>query len=190
MITKSIKDRLKEYYFINPTEKLRVRQIERKVKIPLPSAIRYSKELEKEGFLKSIIISEIKVYAADRDSKVFISQKRMYNILLLNDLIEFLRKEYDNPTLILFGSYSRGEDTEESDIDIYIETKNKLKINLTNFEKDLKRKIQLFNYDKIDKIDNKELANNIINGITLNGFLEVFKWKAHLGKNVWRIKQR
>ena len=38
-----------------------------------------------------------------------------------------------------------------------------------------KRKIQLFKYRNIKEIKNFFLANNIINGIVLNGFVEVFK---------------
>ena len=67
------------------------------------------------------------------------------------------------------------EDIETSDIDIYIETLKKQVFNLEKFEKILQRKIQIFNYSNLDKIQNKELANNIINGLILNGFLEVFK---------------
>ncbi|MBI2109604.1 hypothetical protein HYT58_00325, partial [Candidatus Woesearchaeota archaeon] len=52
MKVRNIKEKIKESFFINPTVKLRVRQIERKLEIPLPSAIRYIKELEKEGILK------------------------------------------------------------------------------------------------------------------------------------------
>ena len=74
----SIKDRIKAYFFLNPTTRLRVRQIEREVKIPLPSAIRYTKELEKEGILKSQEIAGIRLYSADRTSKSFLLEKTHY----------------------------------------------------------------------------------------------------------------
>ena len=38
-----------------------------------------------------------------------------------------------------------------------------------------KRKIQIFNFKNIKEIKNVFLANNILNGITLNNFIEVFK---------------
>jgi len=163
-----------EYFFINPTAKLRVRQIEREVKIPLPSAIRYSKELEKEKILKSEIIAGIKLYSVDRTSKTYLLEKTHFNIKQLHSsgLVDYLIKHYSNPTIILFGSYSKGEDTEESDIDIDIETSSKKTPNLSTFEKKLNRKIQI--HLKILKdLTNKHLANNILNGITLNGFIEV-----------------
>jgi len=52
MKTYNIKEKIKEYFFMNPTAKLRVRQMERELKLPLPSVIRYCRELEKEGILR------------------------------------------------------------------------------------------------------------------------------------------
>jgi predicted nucleotidyltransferase len=95
--------------------------------------------------------------------------------LFSSGLIAFLVERLSNPTIVVFGSYSRGEDIEKSDIDFYIETPSKKKINLNKFEKALQRKIQFFIYNNIQNVENKELANNIVNGITLNGFVEVFK---------------
>lgn len=176
MITKSIKERIKEYFFIHPTKKLRVRQIEREVNVPFPSAVRYTKELKKEGILKEIEISGIKLFAAARTRKEFLLEKKLFNIRQIHEsgLIKHFIEEYSNPTIVLFGSYERAEDTEESDIDLYIETPKKEIKKLERFEKKLKRKIQIFSYKKIQDIKNKELANNIINGVKINGFIEVF----------------
>jgi predicted nucleotidyltransferase len=176
MKTNNIKNRIKEYFFLNPTTKLRVRQIEREVKVPLPSAIRYSKELKKEGILKSQEIAGIKLYSADRISKNFLLEKRLHNlkIIYFSGIIEHLKKELSNPPIILFGSFEKGEDIETSDIDLYIETNLKIP-KLDKFEKLLNRKIQVFKHKKIKGITNPHLANNIINGTTLNNFVEVFK---------------
>jgi len=45
---------------------------------------------------------------------------------------------------------------------------------LEKFEKKMQRKIQIFNYKNIKEIENKHPANNIINGVILNNFVEVF----------------
>ncbi|MBS3124184.1 nucleotidyltransferase domain-containing protein [Candidatus Woesearchaeota archaeon] len=175
MITKNIKTSLKEYFFLNPTIKLRVRQIERKLSLPLPSVIRYTKELEEENILKSTEIANIRVYSGDRNSKTYIFEKKMFNLcqLYTSGLLDFLIEQLNNPVIVVFGSYALGEDIENSDIDLYLETAEKKKINLQKYEQALQRKIQIFKYKNINDLDNKELANNIINGITLNGFLEV-----------------
>jgi predicted nucleotidyltransferase len=176
MIIKNIKRRIKEYFFVNPTKRLRVRHIEREVKVPLPSAVRYAKELEKEGILKKTIVAGVSFYSADRGSKQFLIEKRLFNLGRLFDsgLVAYLISSHNNPTIVVFGSCARGEDIETSDMDLYIETPKKIAPKLEKFEKLLQRKIQVFNYKNIHEIKNKELANNIVNGITLNGFLEVF----------------
>ena len=161
---------------MNPTAKLRVRQIEREIKLPLPSVIRYCKELEKEEILRKESISGISAYSADRNSKKFLVAKRLFNLRIIfeSGLIDYLVKEYFNPVIVLFGSYSKGEDIENSDIDLYIETPKKQEFNLQKFEKILSRSIQVFNYRNIGEVQNHHLANNIINGAILNNFLEAF----------------
>ena len=177
MITKSIKAKIKEYFLLNPTMKIWVRQIERDLKVSLPLVIRYTKELEKEKILKSTVAPGITIYSADRTSATFLLEKKLYNLrsLFSSGLVDFLVQELSNPAMVLFGSYARGEDVEKSDIDLYLESAKKELPSLDKFEKKLQRKVQLFKYQSISKVENKELANNIVNGITLNGFLEVFK---------------
>lgn len=177
MITKNTKQIIKEYFFVNPTDKLRVREIERILKLSLPSVIRYCKELKKEGILTTIKIGKITFYTSDRSNKNFILEKKLYNIksFYKSGLIELLKIELSNPVIIVFGSYSKGEDIENSDIDLYIQTPSKKKINFEKAEKILKRKIQVFKHKEISEIKNINLSNNIINGIILNGYIEVFK---------------
>ena len=176
MRIKDIKDRIKEYFFLHPTVKLRVRQIERTVKVPLPSVIRYTKELTQEAILKQSEVAQVKTYSADRISRTFLFEKKFFNIKQLFDvgLMDFIIQELSSPTIIVFGSYFRGEDVEKSDIDLYEQTPTKKTLNLDRFEKKLQRKIQLFVYKSIKDIGNKELANTIVNGSILHGFLEVF----------------
>lgn len=177
MKQKNIKEIIKEYFFINPLAQLRVRQIERELKIPLPSVIRYIKELESEGLLKKSKIGNVIFYTSNRNSKEFILEKKLFNIKSLYScgLIDFLIKEFSNPSIILFGSYAKAEDIEKSDIDLYVETPSKKEINIEKFKKSLKREIQIFRHKSIREIKNNHLVNNIINGTLLNGFIEVLK---------------
>ena len=174
---KNIKQTIREYFFINPNAKLRVREIERILKLPLPSVIRYCKELKKEEILSITKTGTVSFYTANRASEKDILEKKLHNIRQLYEsgLIEYLKIELSNPTIVLFGSFAKGEDTEESDIDVYIETHSKKKVSLEKFEKLLERKIQVFWYKNLNEISNPHLANNIINGITLNNYIEVFK---------------
>ncbi len=175
MKRKDIKQTIKEYFFINPTSKLRVREIERTLKLPLPSVIRYCKELEYEGILAIEKTGNVNFYTANRN-EAYLLEKKLFNIKILYEsgLIEYLKQELSNPVVVLFGSYAKGEDTEESDIDLYIETPAKKQVHLEKFKKILKREIQIFPHRNIKEITNHHLANNIINGITVNSYLEVF----------------
>ena len=175
-------DKIKEYFFVNPRSKLRVREIERELKMPLPSVIRYCKELEEERLLSLVEIGKVRLYTASRSSK-FLLEKKLFNIKCVydSDLISYLKKELSNPVVILFGSYSRGEDVEDSDIDIYVETSSEKVLSLSKFSKFLRRQIQIHQYKNLKKINNHHLANNIINGVVLNNYVEVFDERKKLG---------
>ena len=70
--------------------------------------------------------------------------------------------------VVLFGSYQRGEDIEESDIDLIVLTKIRRDISLAGFEKNLDRKIHLTFVNSIDKIE-KNLQKNVRNGWCIYG---------------------
>lgn len=176
MRARDIRQRIKEYFLINPTARLRVRQIERLVKVPLPSAIRYTKELEKEGILKSETIAGIKLYSAARMTEKYALEKKLHNIRRLHEsgLIKHIEERYHSSAIILFGSCTKGEDTEKSDVDLYVETPLECREDLGKFEKIINLRVQLFCHKNIREIKNEHLANNILNGIILSGYIEVF----------------
>lgn len=100
------------------------------------------------------------------------------NFAYQSGLVEFLNERFNNPkSIILFGSFRKGEDISTSDIDIAIDTEEAEEYEtvttkeLIEFEKIINRKIQmhLFNRKNIDI----NVFNNIANGIVLLGFLEV-----------------
>ena len=136
-------------------------------------------KLQKYDYITIEKLSKIWRIRANQTSTNFIGLKIADNISRIygSGLIEFLNDHYHNPkTIILFGSYRRGEDISSSDIDIAIESDDAkdyqthmLKEN--EFEKLLGRRIQihLFNRKKVDI----NVFNNIVNGIVLSGFLEV-----------------
>ena len=94
MKRKDIKNKIKEYFLTNPSEQLRVRQIEREIKVPLPSAIRYTKELVDEKILKINRIANIKVYSVDRTSSSYVFHKKLFNLksIFESNLILDLKK--------------------------------------------------------------------------------------------------
>ncbi|MFT4261319.1 MAG: nucleotidyltransferase family protein [Candidatus Woesearchaeota archaeon] len=115
------------------------------------------------------------IYYSNKISDEYKKHKIIHNIqsILGSGLIEFLKNNLTPNSIILFGSYLRGEDDETSDIDLYIQSKSR-PINLVKYEKKLKRKIQLHFNNTFESFPS-ELKNNIINGFLLQGFLEVYE---------------
>lgn len=110
----------------------------------------------------------------NRDNPKAIALKRVENLKQIYEsgILELLEEHFRGCTLILFGSYSLGEDTTSSDIDIAVIGSKEKDIDLTKFDKLLERTIFLHFYDSFRNID-KNLRQNILNGITLQGAIEL-----------------
>jgi len=161
-------------FFDFPRKDFQMREISRRIKVSQPSVINHLKALINE----ELIIKEKKgiyhTYRANRDNELFRAYRKTNLILRLYQtrLINYI---YDNcipNAIILFGSASKGEDIEESDIDLFVQSKEK-KLHLVKYEKLLNRKINLFFEENFLKLS-KELKNNILNGIILKGYIKVF----------------
>ncbi|MFH1365715.1 MAG: nucleotidyltransferase domain-containing protein [archaeon] len=152
--------------------RISVREYSRLMKISPPTSSKILSDLNKEGLLLTNKDRNYIFYYANKSNKIFIDLSRIYWKVKLNPLVSFLDKNLTTPAVILFGSLSKAETTLDSDIDICI-IGHKKELSLKNFENILKRKIQLFFFDSIGNIKNKELANNIINGDVLGGRLKL-----------------
>jgi len=132
--------------------------------------------LEKEGLIKvekSRTMNLISIQL-NRDNPKAIELKRIENLraILESGLVDFLEESFPGSTIILFGSYSRGEDTSASDIDIAIISSKEKELELTKFEKLLEKAIYLHFYLNFKEIK-KELKENILSGILLAGGIEL-----------------
>ena len=140
-----------------------------------PTAVSNSiKNLKEKQLIKFEKTKTINFISFNRDEQRAIELKRVENLknIYISGLSDYLEKELAGATIILFGSYSRGEDTNTSDIDIaVIERKNKL-LKLEPYEKMLNRKINVNFYNSWRDI-HKNLKNNILNGILLQGSIEL-----------------
>jgi len=83
-------------------------------------------------------------------------------------LADYLEVALAGGTIILFGSYSRGEDIYNSDIDIAIIGRKDKNLELDKYEKYLGKKTHVLFFDSFRKI-NEHLRNNILNGYTITG---------------------
>jgi predicted nucleotidyltransferase len=132
--------------------------------------------LEKEGMIKKEKQKEMNLILINlnRDNQKAMQLKRIENIRMIYEsgLPEFLQDDLPGATIVLFGSYSRGDDTITSDVDIAIIGRKEKEINLETFEKKLERKIILNFYPSLKEV-HKNLKENICNGIVLAGGIEL-----------------
>ncbi len=173
MIQNYITYKVLKLFFDHPTKHFQLREISRILKLGLPSVRNHTKKLEKEGFVKKEKFGVYESYVSTKN-EIFKIYKRNDILLELHDsgLVEFLSDNLVPDAIVLFGSASRGEDIEGSDIDLFLVAKES-EIDLKKFEEKLKRKISLHFESNVSKTP-KELLNNIINGIVVYGYLKVF----------------
>jgi|SRR3989344_1786090 len=100
--------------------------------------------------------------------------KRADNIKQLYEsgLVQKLYDSFQTAAIILFGSYSFGEDVSGSDIDFAIVGSKEKKIDMSSFEKQLERIISFHYFKEFASIP-RQLLCNICNGITLKGAISV-----------------
>lgn len=173
MITKDNNYKVMKLFFNYPERKFHLRELERLTGLSLPGVRKIVLDLEKEGLLMSKKEKMVKNFYASRNEK-FVHLKRSYNLyeIFSSGLLSFLKSKYHEPeAIVLFGSYSKGEDTSQSDIDIAVITQQHQNLQLDTFEKELARKIMIYE-TTIGKAE-KEFLKTLINGILLSGYLGV-----------------
>jgi predicted nucleotidyltransferase len=161
-------------FFDYPTRHFQLREICRLVNMGMPSVRSHVRKLERQGFLKKEKRGVYQSYVSTRN-ELFKVYKRNDMLLRLHDsgLVSYLADKFVPDAVVLFGSASRGEDVEDSDTDLLVVSREK-KIELDEFERKMKRKLSLHFEEKASNIP-KELLNNIVNGIVVYGYLEVFE---------------
>ncbi len=172
--------RVLEVLFRYPEQEFSLSEMAKKAEVAKPHIGTILANLEQLKLITIVKLTTIWRIKANQQSEKFLKLKMVYNLHFIyqSGLVEVLIEHFGNPkTILLFGSFRRGEDFSTSDIDIAIETEETdeyktvgLRI-LSVFEREINRKIQLhlFNRKNVDT----HVFNNIANGIVLSGFLEV-----------------
>lgn len=161
--------------FIKVGKTLNARAIAKSLNVSQPAVSKALPKLEKEEL---IILSKDKEskrlsIELNRDDHRVVWLKRADNLKQIYEsgLVQFLYNNFPETTIILFGSYSNGQDVITSDIDLAV-IGSKKNINLQKYENILERTININNYESFKKID-KHLLDNILNGILIKGAVEL-----------------
>ncbi len=171
-----------KYFYYEPEREFHVRELAKLEKKSPTTISKYLDLLKKKNLLIVRKKYNHLLFKANFESPTFRIFKLSHNLrkIIESGLIEHLVEEFRYPeAIVLFGSFRKAEDIPVSDIDLIIISHNKKDVNLEKFEKILKHKIHLFinSRENIEnfKEKNKELLNNLINGIVIYGFWELYK---------------
>ncbi len=139
-----------------------------------PTAVSKSiRVLESKNFVVVEKFKNLNLVSFNVNNKSMIDFKRVENLnnIYVSGLKSFFEENFFGCTVIVFGSFSRGEDVKNSDIDIAVIGCKKKNLDLKQFESKLFRKINVNFYKSFKDID-LYLKNNILNGIILFGSVD------------------
>ncbi len=155
-------------------EKFSQREIAKNLNVS-PTAVANSlKKLKGLNLIKLEKTKTINFVSFNSEDRKATELKRAENLknACLSGLTQYLEEELPGGTIILFGSYSKGEDVSNSDIDIAVIGRKEKTLQLEKYEKALHRKINVNFYSSWDDI-NKHLKNNMLNGIVFHGSISL-----------------
>ena len=160
-----------EPFFEYNYRRISIREYARMKKISPPSASTLLHEYNNEGLLEREEDKKYIYFESKRENLVFVNLSRTYWWMRFKKvgLIEYLEKELVNPLIILFGSFSKAEVAPNSDIDIAIFRSPSNNLNINQFERKLKRDIQIVFFKDLELDKRKELQNSVLNGFKIFG---------------------
>ena len=179
---KELPARLKIYhwFFAYPTEEFTLNDLCSAVEIAKTTGKVIVQELVKQGFLEVKPIGRLWRIRAQKDHRFFSTIKIAYNLELVyqSNVIEEVMKQYPQAkSIILFGSYRKGDDVAESDLDVAVEVLDNTPMEIVEmgiignlgYRENVKVNVHVFSRNNVDL----NVFTNIANGIVLDGLLEV-----------------
>lgn len=161
-------------FFNYPMKPFGVRELSRTLNLNTKTVMKNLRVLTKRNIV--VRIKEKRRFPHYESNRLSRKYKLVKSIALMTDiadsgLFEFLERELNPKAIVVFGSVQKGTYLKHSDIDIFIQGKEK-KANLACFEQKLGRDIQLLFAEDLNTLP-VGLRNNIINGNTIAGALEL-----------------
>jgi predicted nucleotidyltransferase len=172
--------RVEYWFFAYPDREIGLSGLSDAAVIAKTTANRVIRRLEAENFVTIHIMGKIWSIKLNKDHQHILSRKIPFHLSQIYEsgIVDHILRDLPNArAVILFGSYRKGDDTEESDIDIAVEVvENKPlevrsigTISQMGFRRNVKINLHIFSRNNIDL----NIFANIANGIVLDGFLEV-----------------
>lgn len=168
------------WFFSFPDKEMSLNDLSQELKISKTTANKVVLNLVDLEFLKLEILGRIWRISCNKYHIYNYSRKISYNLMMVYEsgvLDEIHKIAQSVKSITLFGSYRKGDDNENSDIDLAVEINNNeepkilelMKLKKFGYRENVKANLYIFSRNKIDL----NLFANIANGIVLEGFLEV-----------------
>lgn len=168
------------YFYAFPRRTIGLTELSKSIKSSKTATKQAVETLVQEGFLIKEVAGKAWILSTNQKHHYALTKKVPYHLdkIYESGIIEAIHKSIPQArAIILFGSYRWGDDTEESDIDIAVEVLDNrdieiLKLGIVEqlgYRKKVPVNLYIFSRNKIDL----NLYANIVNGIVLDGFLEV-----------------
>ena len=174
-LTKLQEDILR-FLFINTGKSFNARRMAGNLNVSQPAISKALPFLKKEGLIKLEKCKESKQLKIElnRENQRVLGLKRSENLKMFYEskIVQFLEDKFPGAVIILFGSYSFGDDYYNSDIDVAIVGCVEKDLNLEKFEKLLGKEIRINFYDNFKEI-HENLRSSIFNGIVLVGEIKL-----------------
>jgi len=151
IIFKTNSQKIIEYLIKKPGYKFLSKEIQVATRISKAGANFALLDLVKTGLIKREKKGNIYLYTIDDEHPVIKQLKVLQNVINLTPLITKMKHKTNK--IILFGSTSRGENTEESDIDLFVVTNQVEEVERLIEKKSYKGKIQLITRTPLQYIE-------------------------------------
>ncbi len=173
------RNRVREWFFAQPDVSVTLSELIEHTRIAKTTAHTIAHEFIKEGFLTKKTVGRAWQLSVRKDHEWNYTRKIAVNLnhIFESGLLTHIKNEYPQAkAIVLFGSYSTGQDTQASDIDIAVEIAKQQPVTTKQFatythlghRKSVPVNVFVFNRKRVDR----NVFASIANGIVLHGFLE------------------
>lgn len=158
-----------DFFLQRPEEEYTAKEVQRSTGISKSGINLALRELAKNGFINRKKRDKIYLFSLVHSDPVVRQMKVLRTVLLLNGLLNKLRKYSEQ--IILFGSCARGEDISTSDVDLFVLTRQKGEVRKVLEDTKLARTVQSIVRTPVEcsemKIKEKVFYDEIARGINL-----------------------
>ncbi len=171
------------WFFSFPDMETGLNDLSADLKISKTTAKKIINDLVEKGFLNKKIYGKAWRITCNVNHTYNLAMKISFNLAMIytayyTSLRDHIFEIVGNAkSIVLFGSYRKGDDNDKSDVDIAVEVADDKEMRIVElgvipkfgFRDNVKINLHIFSRNKVDL----NLFSNIANGIVLEGFLEV-----------------